>query len=213
MKFVNNLDVIEFTPNQMEAVNNTVLIKGAIVKNSDNTLMLIDVYVNEQAFENKDNCINLSESILNTIQSGTRKLNTKAHDEELNGLVSGQKMHISLQDNYVLTNSHGPDFTVFYITKIVTVGDSQPTMGIYSGNYPSILSANISSSQLQKSSDNILGNNIQWTYYKSASDSFMETVFNESKSNTDTKMHIFMHPKADENLDEMKKMAESLKLG
>jgi len=144
----------------------------------------------------------MAESIIDSIGEGTRQINRQPHEESLFGFT------ISMQQDYILTYQLGPDFSVYYIRKLVNVGETQPYMGVYFGNFPSYDGAK----SFIAISGKILGQNINWHQEARTidADTQIETLVKINDDGWAQYMHIFVCPKTESDWNELKQMSESL---
>jgi len=197
-----NIEAMYIIPAEFNTNLDYILLRRALVKTADNTLIVVSVYANPQKFTDKSACFKLADEILATLEEGTRIIDTSAHKEKIGGC------EIALQKEYVFTLSIGPDFVVYYITKIVKVGEKQPNMGIYIGGHPDGVSLS-PDAEVKMISDKILGKHIEWISYKTNDVLHMETIFELDSDYW--KMHIFMSGHSEKDIEEMQNMARSLK--
>lgn len=206
-----DFSVLKVIPEKFDLNSSAVLVRGALVRNSDNTLIFVGVYATPETFTSKDDCIRLSEDILNTIEEGVRKINTSAHKEKIEEFID-----ISLEKDYVFIQQTGIDFTVYTVIKIVSVYDIQPSMGIYVGAHPAPIHQRkrIPKDALKTSDGIIMGTNVEWLHYNPDSDTVNSSSFTETllSTNGPMMMHIFIYPTNESDLNEMKRIAESLEI-
>lgn len=154
---------VSLAPEPIDAGEKAVLIREAYVRVEDGTLITVGVYVTPETFADRELCIKQADKILESLSPGDRKLNVAAHDETMGGAI-----RIHLDKNFVLVEDEGVDFIVFYITKVVSVGDPIPSIGIYVGDHPSFLylQRGIDDNGLTKVKDTILHGNVEWITYR-----------------------------------------------
>ncbi|MCL2352357.1 MAG: copper amine oxidase N-terminal domain-containing protein, partial [Firmicutes bacterium] len=180
-----------------------IIVRKALIRTQDNLLVYAAVFADPETFgETKDDCIKMAESIIDSIGEGTRQINRQPHEESLSGFT------ISLQQDYILTYQLGPDFSVYYIRKLVNVGEIQPYMGVYFGNFPSY----DGTKSFIAISGKTLGQNINWHQEARTidTDTQIETLVKINDDGWAQYMHIFVYPGTESDWNELKQMAESL---
>ena len=183
-------------------------VREAIVKTQDGLLVYAAVLVAPETFESdKDGCIKIAETIINSIGEGERTIERAPRD----GTIRWPGFTIALKQDYVLTLSAGIDFDVYYIRKIVKPGELQPYMGIYIGGHPSFLGDDSNATIGGK----ILGQNITWYLDKKTktidADTSIDTLVEIAEGEYTLCVHIFARPRTESGWNELKGMAESLK--
>jgi len=149
------------------------LIKGALLKMSDKTLIFIGVYASEEALVYEEDCIALADSVIGSITEGKRVLETQPR------LVTLYDYSLQLEKDYVFVVQMGIDFDVCYFYKIVPQGEDQPAFGIYSGWHPSLFGSRLPVHE--EKAVTILGRDVVWDIYSSKeglidSETFIETL-------------------------------------
>lgn len=204
----NGLDIVKVFIDNPNINSDAILIDSAFVKMSDNTIIFLGFYVNPMAFRWQENCLELTDTLVSTLRAGARTLNLSAHEETIYNL------NFNLKKDYILTQQQGTDFDVFYIKKVVPVTSYSPSMGIYLGWHPSF-SEEVEG--FQDSHKNIIKGSIldipvEWLYYDKDGGlvdiySYMQTLISLDSG---AYMHVFIYPTSEEDLEEMKMIAESL---
>ena len=178
----------------------------SLIQTKEDALIAAALYVNEEAAQWNEACDTLCENILSSIRPGTRLLQTEAREEQ----VEGGKLQVA--DGYAMYRTTiGLDYSVFYFAKVVPIGQKQPSMGIYCGGLhtPSKLTVKDGT---YAGKGNILGQEIEWFYTggdmdQAGSYTTLETRFRLGETSY---YRVFINPTEEDNMLEMKQMAESL---
>lgn len=204
----NGLDIVKVFIDNPNINSDAILIDSAFIKMSDDSIIFLGFYVNPMAFRWKESCLQLTDSLLSTLRAGARTLHISAYDATVYNL------NFNLKTGYVLTQQQGADFDVFYIKKVVPVTSYSPSMGIYLGWNPSFSEEvmGFESSDIETTKGTVLDIPVDWLYYDKDGGlidiySYMQTIVS---LNNGAYIHIFIYPTSEEDLQEMKTMAESL---
>lgn len=109
-----------------------ILLNMLLVKTHDNTLFMVEVFTNEKGFIIKDQLIELSEKVFQTLLNGTRTNNRNARVEyyEDNLLNTNKFLRFDLPANYFITvKDNGERFTIHKYTNFAD--SSWCTFSIY----------------------------------------------------------------------------------
>ena len=202
---VSNLEYVTFAPKEM-STRGAPLIKGALIKLPDNTLVYLAIYASVEALIYKEDCISMADSVIGTIQEGKRLLDTSPRTVQL------YDTNIRLEKDYVFIIQFGIDFDVCYFYKVVPLdmAESQPTFGIYTGGHPSQFGSMLP--YHEQKPGKILGRDITWDIYSTdkgiiAADTFIETFVEYDG----WYKHIFVVPRSASEWQIIEKMIYSLK--
>ena len=206
---VSDMQYITFTPSEIDS-SRSALLKGALLKMPDNTLVYLGIVANPAALIYIEDCVHMADAVIDSIVEGTRLLN---FEQRTINILGG----IVIESEYIFINDRGYDFDVYYFYKIVTIGESQPAFGIYIGGYPSQFGSRLEfHSQIN---DVIIGQDITWDMYTSEEsvigiDSFIETLLVYEEHNIPfewyTYMHIFVSPRNEHDWELIQTMLHSL---
>lgn len=208
IKSQNGLDIVKVFVDNPNTNSDAILIDSAFVKMSDNSIIFLGFYVNPMAFRWQESCLQLTDTLISTLRAGARTLNLSAHEETIYNLK------FNLKKDYILTQQQGTDFDVFYIKKVVPVTSYSPSMGIYLGWHPSFSEEveGFENSDRNTIKGNVLNLPVDWLYYDKDGGlvdiySYMQTLVSLDNG---AYIHVFIYPTNEEDLEEMKMIAESL---
>ncbi len=203
-----DIEVIGFSPEQLDKSASSVLIKGAVVGIDDGAIVTVGVYATPETAADEVLCQKQAGRILDSIVPGSRKIDGKAHEERL-----GQNsLTIRLDKNYVVAQQEGPDFSVFYLMKYVKLGEPAPSIGIYIGEHPTMRypQRGIKENQLTKTEGKLLKKNVEWLSYESSGGGYSAET--NLYLNDTLIMHIFVDTADEAEFETIKKMIQTLKI-
>lgn len=113
---------------------------------------------------------------------------------------------LSIPNDYSITTSNGPDFSVYYFSPTDTTAINKLSGGLYFGNYPSKFEADNDSCKTETLEGKILDNSQNWTVYNCQEDYSIQTIVENKKGEGwNQKVHAFGHAK---NKDELQIILE-----
>ena len=201
---INNIEMAIIKRPELDTSAEAIFLSNALIKMPDDTLINVSFYVNLAMLGDMPYCVYISEYLMQMIYIGDRKMDTSAHSVKI------WSYEFETQNDYIATVNTGIDFDVFYITKVVTRNENQPGMGIYIGGHPSGGAAP-AGVPYETIPDKIFGEAIEWVSYERNGIKRMETVLSIPGSDY-FMMHIFISAYDDKDLDDMLKIARSLKI-
>jgi hypothetical protein len=122
------------TPTHNEEAN---LVMGIYVAQADGTVQYVAFYVNRSAAKDFNAATVLAGSMAKTIAAGPRRLNTSAGEREFSAYSPKNVIFATVPDGYVVTTQDGPDFMVHHVRKMVRLGETAESLGLYVGDHPS----------------------------------------------------------------------------
>lgn len=128
--------------------------------------------------------------------SSCNNLKYKADESFLKNLkenrLGNTSYYISLPDDYILKESIGPDFNVYYFYSSDTTNKKAFSGGIYFGGYPSEFKADADSYKTEKISGKLLDRKINWTVFNCNEKYIIQTVIEQEPSQGYIeKIHVF----------------------
>jgi hypothetical protein len=105
-----------------------ILLLATLVRVADGSLLSVNYYVNPPAFG--DGCQALAIDLARGMKPGKRNLDRKGGKRTL-----GNQVDVDVPAGYVVTHQPGPDFDVFYLRKLVALGDYPGYLLVYLGDY------------------------------------------------------------------------------
>jgi hypothetical protein len=159
----------------------------------------------------------MTENVFSTLTKGTRKNDLEARQEKLTIFGTDKAFTFDLPVNYCITADQQYDFQVFKFHKYKDYADTNWTqMIIYNGNYPSVIYRDygLSESDGKKISGTFLNNNVDWLYFDISKEGMFDKEQLISCDNIEKGLivHIAMLSDQEKSIDDMTKIAESIKL-
>ena len=104
--------------------------------------------------------------------------------------IGNSDFYISIPTNFVIKESRGPDFSVYYFNLSDTMIKPTYVCGIYFGNWPSKFKWD--SCTVETSKGKILDNNVDWTIYNCKEGYSVQTITdNKNNDHWNQKIHAF----------------------
>src|ERR1035441_5781597 len=197
---------VAYWPNTTSWTAEANLVMGLYVLRPDRTVQHLAFYLNPAAAQDLGVWERLARKIAESVADGHNNLTTEAGELGIAGFVA------TVPDGYAATNQRGPDFSVYHLHKITEFGDPESTLNIYTGNYPHGLA---NGPQVRTSRTILLGAPAEWRETSRTENS--ETVIsNEAILLIHGGMpalyaHIFLTSGNSAQMDELKRIAESLR--
>jgi hypothetical protein len=113
------------------------LLMGVYAAQADGTVQHVAFFFSRSTRLEYDNTRVLAKSIARTIAPGPRGLNSAAGEREFSAYSAKNAIFATVPDGYVVTLQPGPDFIVHHVRKIVPLGETAESLGVYLGDYPS----------------------------------------------------------------------------
>ena len=180
-------------------------IMGALVRAIDDTLMAVKVYADKKAMTYPEDCKSLAMQIIGSVGVGTRSLD-----------VDGMKLDIGdytiqVAPGYVpfIRDSY---HYVWHFSKLVAIGDTQSSFGLYRDNY---LSYDDSKNPIITVEDTVLGRTITWRLFTNIpgtfdEESYAEVIIGTGADGWAKYMHIYAYPSSESDWEAIRGMVRSL---
>ena len=132
---------ISLTPVKFNDKQQAILINSIIIKNADNLLSKLSVYLNPKAFEDKKTFDKITEQVFASFKKGSRRVNISARTESFPIFETKTTLLLKLPKDYIVTKDEKYDFDVYKIKKVEAYGsDGHADLVIYVGFHPSYFS-------------------------------------------------------------------------
>ncbi len=205
------------TPTAFDSTKNAIILNSLVVRTQDNTLFQINAYINPAGYKLKDQFIKLTEDVFSTLTKGTRVNNLGARQEKHGIFLTDKAFTFDLPANYSITVDQQYDFQVFKFHKYQTAADTNWIQFIiYSGFHPSSVYGDygLSQSDAKKINGTFLGHKIDWLYFDMSKEGFYvkEQQIQSDQLPKDQIIHLALLSNQEQSIDEMTKIAESIKL-
>ncbi len=205
------------TPLEFDKTESAILINKLYVKTSDNSIFLIEAYINPDAYKNKSEFLQLSEKIFSSLTKGKRKLNFSARTEILPIFEGTKNFKIELPNGFVVTKDKKYDFEVLKFQQVKDFSDTNwVSLTIYTGYHPSYFYGeyDFDERNLDKVKGQFLDQNIEWLYFKNSEKQFYlkEQKIPSNKIEKGLIVHIAMLSNQTKSIEELTKIIENIKL-
>ena len=205
------------TPTIFDSTANAILVNSLLVKTEDNTLFRISAYINPEAFKLKDNFIELTKQVFQTLSKGTRTNDRKAREESLGIFGTKKNFKFILPKNYSITVDQKYDFQVFKFQKYQNLSETNwIQLIIYVGHHPSDIYKDygLSKSDGKKSKGKFLGKDLKWNLFDINKAGFFDKEQKISCDNIEEGLivHIAMLSNQQNLLNELTEIVESIEL-
>ncbi|MFO0744494.1 MAG: hypothetical protein U1F43_02330 [Myxococcota bacterium] len=130
------LSALAVTPPPPSPPRDGNVIYEAYVKQADGTVELIAFYVSPEGLQDAARWVALARAVVGTLEAGKRALALGGGEVAFAG-AGKDKLVLTLPPGFVTATQDGPDFSVYRIRQVVTLGQPQPLCGIYLGGHPS----------------------------------------------------------------------------
>lgn len=206
------------TPSLFDSTTSAILINSLLIKSPDNTVSRIDVYINSDAYPQKDEYIRLTENIFNSISKGARRINLTAREESYKIFGVTDKFLFKLPRDYYVTVDEKYDFGVFKLTKYKkSLTDTTYTsITIYTGHHPSYFHKEYgyTEDKALKTSGQFLQAPVDWLYFKDDAQNFYlkEQFIPADTIEKGLILHAAILSNKKDVLDELVKIAEGVKV-
>ncbi len=131
---VNDLIVYKITPSEFIVNKGTIFLNRFYIVNTDKTIQQLEVLSDENFEKYKDTCLIVVDGFINTLKSGTRKLEIFQRTDTLETRFG--KFQLELPDNYLITYKKGIDFDVTKIYKVDYFDRPSSSILFYLGHHP-----------------------------------------------------------------------------
>ncbi len=212
-----SLTTIISTPSLFDSSASAILINSLLIKSPDNTVSRIDVYINPDAYSQKDSYIRLTENIFKTITKGTRRIQLDAREESYKIFGVATKFLFKLPAHYYVTVDEKYDFGVFKLTKYKkSLTDTTYTsVTIYTGHHPSYFHKEYgyTEDKAVKTKGQFLQAPVDWLYLKDEPQNFFlkEQFIPADTIEKGLILHVAMLSNKKEVIEELSKIVESIK--
>jgi hypothetical protein len=183
----------------------------AFVASADHSAQMIAFYVNRFGVADLAGFRALAQEMVKSIAAGKRLLSVAARDHKFRGAGS-DKLVISAPAGFASSTQDGPDFSVYHLRQVADLGTIAPSCGIYLGGYPSYQheQAGIDSAKVENVPGRLLGTSATWRSWKNGSMLTIEAMAPYPKQ--DLIVHMFCSATKASELDELRMMAETLRV-
>ena len=186
---------ITLTPSVFDSTKQAILTSILVIKNADNTLSRMSVYLNAKAYANKKTFDAIVDGVYASFKKGTRRLSLDARTEKFKALNTTTTLSVKLPKDYIVTKDRGVDFEVYNVRKVPAYGaEDRGGIIVYFGFYPSPFSTEYQLVNFKTAETNgeFRQEKIKWLNYEDTSRKLIlrEQLFPDDKIQQGAKIHI-----------------------
>ena len=200
------LDVAGVVPEQPSG-QGPLLVLAALVERPDRTIAEIGFYILPEMAAERAEFEGRARDIVKSLTAGKSTLPQK-RDHRI--AVDGSTLSVSLPEEFVLTRQPGPDFLVFRLRALRTIGQPPAAIGIYFGGHPSYQyqQQEIPDSGVSRSPGKLLGKDVEWLTWKAEDVTMHEAIAELGEHDF---VHVFLYAEQD-RLAALKTAVEAMQL-
>jgi hypothetical protein len=128
---IDGLEILEYEPRGQARFGDANLIKGALTKHPDGATQSLNFFVNDPALADLPAARRLIADMVGSLKPGPRPLPTGMRVQP-----PGGGLVLDLLPGYTAYRQVGPDFDVYWVERLVPLGQAAGRLGIYSGHHP-----------------------------------------------------------------------------
>lgn len=208
---------IQSIPTKWDDTKGGILINRLTVMTKDSSLIRIDAYINPEAYrEQKEDYINLTKNVFNTIKDGTRLNNLESRTETHKIFGTDKSFVFKLPKNSIIQIDQNYDFQVFRIKTYNRLGESSwKSVSIYTGNHPSYFYPDYGfEDYTENQKTKFLNEYSDWLYFE---DEEKDLYLKEQKIESDNIekglfVHIALSGNSSEIVNELTELIEKIEL-
>jgi len=196
------------TPQQFNDKSQAIFINSIIIKNPDNTLSKISVYINPEAYVDKATFDKIVEQVFSSFKIGNRRIDLSARTETFKILDTKTLYHIKLPENYIVSVDKKYDFEVYKIKQVSNYGDNDfGDLIIYFGFHPSPMYKEIEleNFKTKDTEGEYMFQKLTWSnyQYKKRNLYLREQIFIDDDIQKDAQNHIAMIASSEKKIEEL----------
>lgn len=191
-------------PDHTRSVDAT-FVAGAFVMSADRSIQSFDLYTNAAGEKNLVALRSVFREIVLSVAPGKKTLNLEAGERRLFVYSKDTQVLMKVPGNTVLTRRNGPDFLVYNLTEMGSLGTPAGNMLIYAGGHPNYEPGE------KRGAGVLFGKAIEWRAL--AEGKGLQTLCDfRLPDDPELKMHIIIEAPGEAGLNALKRTAESMKL-
>lgn len=199
---------VTMTPSKFDNSKSAILVNSMIVKNADNSLSKLSVYLNPKAYDDKATFDKITEKVFSSFRKGNKRLALHARTESFNVLATKTKMELKLPVNYIVTIDKKYDFEVYRIQKVTDYGEEgRADLNIYFGFHPSYFNEELELAKFKQpeTDGEFMFQKIKWMNFRDDSKAMIvrEQMFTDDDIQKDAAIHIAMVSTSPALIEEM----------
>ena len=124
------LEILQYEPRAPAKIGDANLVSGMLIRHPDGTVQFLRFYVNDAALADLSAARRLIADMVASLRPGPRPLPSGTRAQLAGNLV------LDLLPGYTAYRQEGPDFDVYWIEHLVSMGQPAGRLGLYSGHHP-----------------------------------------------------------------------------
>ena len=124
------LEIFQYEPRARVKIGDANLVSGMLTRHPDGTVQFLGFYVNDAALADLPAARRLIAEMVASLTPGAPPLPSGARVQLAGNLV------LDLLPGYTAYRQEGPDFDVYWIEHLVSMGQPAGRLGLYSGHHP-----------------------------------------------------------------------------
>lgn len=209
-------DIYAMAPPSHDIKREAIMVLSAVIGHPDGTVQFMAFYVNPQGAADIPGVTRLSRTMLGTLGTGKRRLGLAAGARKLAAFE--KTLEIQVPKNVAHAVQQGPDFLVHRLSPVAALGDDRGSLGIYIGGHPSYQYQQRESrsmgkwkASVKKKKGKLLGGDVEWHRWDQDGWHTAEAIL-ALPGGGNLLLHIFAGGPKDSLVDEMIKIAATLKI-
>jgi hypothetical protein len=159
-RIINGLEVLEYEARGKATVPGANMINGLLIRQADGSLQSIAFFINDEGMPDVAAARQIVTRVIASLKPGSRGLVSGARLR-----LEGTNLTLDLPKEYTAYAQRGPDFTIYWIEHLATIGSPAGRMGIYAGPHPQRPDAPATARSV---STTLFGVNAEWKAWEQA---------------------------------------------
>jgi len=198
----------EITPQKFNDKDQAILINSLVIKNPDNTLSKLSVYINSDAYADKTTFDKITAQVFLSFKKGRRRLNLSARSETFKILGTKTRYTVKLPENYVVSVNKNYDFEVYEIKQVSYYGDKEfGNLIVYFGFYPSPMykDMELENFRTKDTEGEYMLHKLTWSNYQDKKRNLFlrEQIFVDDEIEKNAQNHIAMIASSEKKIEEL----------
>lgn len=186
------------------------LVYAAWIGSADGTAQFMAFYISPDGVKQAASWAALAKKIVTTIKAGKRTLDLKAQTRKLGS--GTEAFSVTTPDGWSATAQPGPDFDVYHLRKVVTLGTSGPTCGIYLGGHPSFQASQngVDKAKIKTTQGKLFGAATTWQTWTADGARFTSEAMTKHPKANGTMVHTWCSADSEAALADLRKILETI---
>jgi hypothetical protein len=206
------LSAVAVVPLHPDSQRDANLVLGLFVGNRDGTVQYLAFYVNPAGARDAAGVTALCRRIAATVRAGSRRLVSSSGPRSFPG-VGNDRLVITAPEGFVASIQRGPDFSVYSLRKLSSLGQPASDCGIYLGSHPSYLyrQSEVPPGKVTPVKGKLFGQEAEWQTWSTANRFTSETIVPYPHGDG-MAVHVFCSTGSPEEVKGLREVAETLRV-